>query len=221
MKILVATLATFIALSPAMVLAAPGDPETVTNFTPTPQSISIPVNLPDIGSQNPDGSFPVGSGNTTIVTIGSPAGDTGFVALAPIANLSDDDYTDLPKYLNAVFNLVISVAAMLAVIMIVIHGVQYMLKESVPDTKNSLDGIRNAVMGLILLLVSWLILFVINPQILDLSALKSSLSGTTAPGGSSDSAPAGTSDYTPPPTTGLENTPGPLGGNRIIWETGP
>jgi hypothetical protein len=124
-----------------------------------------------------------------------------FIPLAPIPGLSKGQYSDVSAYLNAVFNLAISVAAVLAVIMIIFHGIQYMTKESVTETKDHLIGIRSAVTGLILLLLSWLILFVINPQILDLNALKSSLGATP----SSSAAPA-PSTSAPPASTAPSNT---------------
>lgn len=100
------------------------------------------------------------------------AAEAEFVPLAPIANFSPSDYIDLPVYLNKVFAFVLSIASILAVIMIIYHGIQYMIQEAVGQKRDALLGIRGAVFGLILLLMSWLILYVINPQILDLNALK-------------------------------------------------
>ena len=106
----------------------------------------------------------------------------GFVPLAAIPGLDNTDaYKDLPTYLNSVFNFVISIAAILAVIMIIYHGIQYMVQEAVPEHKDAIVGIRNAVLGLVLLLLSWIILFVINPDILNLKALESSLSKAPTP----------------------------------------
>jgi phosphotransferase system glucose/maltose/N-acetylglucosamine-specific IIC component len=82
--------------------------------------------------------------------------------------------------LNAVFNLVISVAAMLAVIMIIYHGIQYMTQEAVGEKKDAMLGIRSTIFGLILLLLSWVILHVIDPNITNLDALKSELGGAPA-----------------------------------------
>jgi len=107
-----------------------------------------------------------------------------FVPLAPIPVLNEG-YESLPDYLNAVFSLVIGVGAILAVIMIVYNGLQYMTQEAVTEKKDAIGSIRGAVLGLLLLLGSFLILFVINPEILELNALTQSLQKRT--------------DYVPPP----------------------
>lgn len=138
-----------------------------------------------------------------------------FVPLSPIPGLTDEEYTNLPQYLNAVFNTVIAVAASLAVIMIMFHGIQYSLQEAITEKKDHLVGIRAAVFGLILLLLSWLILFVINPQILDLNALKSSLGGAPSttvgpPQNTNPAAPGG-----PPPFESPEGSGTPC---RVPWD---
>ena len=79
------------------------------------------------------------------------------------------DTTNLCTYLNSIFKLSITIAVVLAVLMIVIDGFKYMTSEAVGNKKDALSGIRSALGGLILLLASYLILFIINPQILSLS----------------------------------------------------
>jgi len=96
-----------------------------------------------------------------------------FVPLAPLPNLDTRGSVTLESYINSLFLLIVSVAAMLAVIRIVIGGFQYMTQtQSTSATSNARLVIRDAVVGLILLLSVYLILSVVNPHILDLSALK-------------------------------------------------
>ncbi len=94
----------------------------------------------------------------------------------PIVNIPTVDTGDnqtLPGYLNSLFTLAISIAAVLAVIMVVVGGLRYMSTDSVMGKHEGKDQITSAVLGLILLLTSWLILYVINPSILNLNALSS------------------------------------------------
>lgn len=110
-------------------------------------------------------------------------GADDFVPLAPIPNLDTGSNATLGSYINSLFFLIISVAAMLAVIKVVIGGFQYMTQtSSTSATAKARETIRDAIIGLILLLSSYLILSIINPQILTLEALRFSAlspSGTT------------------------------------------
>ncbi len=83
------------------------------------------------------------------------------------------------------------------------------------------QAFAGAVFGLILLLLSWLILFVINPDILNLNALKSSLAGGATFTGASPTNPTQVT-YTPGQLpnpivndTSLTQTP------TVNWSTAP
>jgi hypothetical protein len=92
--------------------------------------------------------------------------------------------TPINEYLAGVFRLAITVSVVLAVIMIIIDGFQYMTSEAVGNKKEALAGLRQALFGLVLLLASYLILFIINPSILSLSLFNSKDEGcqtTTSP----------------------------------------
>lgn len=71
--------------------------------------------------------------------------------------------TDLGDFLNKVFNFGIAVAVALSIIMISVGGVQYMTTDSWNKKEEGKERIKNALYGLALALVSWLILFTINP----------------------------------------------------------
>jgi hypothetical protein len=75
--------------------------------------------------------------------------------------------TTFSSFLNQVFQLGLAVAAALAVVMIVWGGVEIMLSESVLKKNNGKERIQNAIYGLLLALFSWLILYTINPEILN------------------------------------------------------
>ncbi len=75
----------------------------------------------------------------------------------------------LTNFLSQAFSFGLAVAAALAVIMIVWGGVEIMLSESVFKKEDGHAKIKDAIYGLLLALVSWLILYIINPDILNWS----------------------------------------------------
>jgi hypothetical protein len=74
---------------------------------------------------------------------------------------------DLKTFLRQAFQFGLALAAALAVIMIVWGGVEVMLSESVYKKGDGKKKIQDAIWGLLLALVSWLILYTINPEILN------------------------------------------------------
>jgi hypothetical protein len=77
----------------------------------------------------------------------------------------------LGQFLSQAFQFGLAIAAALAVIMIVWGGVEIMLSESVTKKEDGKKKVQDAIWGLVLALVSWLILYTINPKILDWSFL--------------------------------------------------
>jgi hypothetical protein len=74
--------------------------------------------------------------------------------------------TKLSQFLSQAFSFGLAIAAALSVIMIVWGGVEIMLSESVFKKDDGKKKIQDAIYGLLLALVSWLILYTINPDIL-------------------------------------------------------
>ena len=73
----------------------------------------------------------------------------------------------LGQFLSQAFQFGLALAAALAVIMIVWGGVEIMLSESAFKKGDGKQKIQDAIYGLLLALVSWLILYTINPNILN------------------------------------------------------
>lgn len=70
-------------------------------------------------------------------------------------------------YLNTMIRIFIGLCAILAVVMIVIGGIEYMTSELPGNKEHGKERIMGAIFGLILALGSWTILYQINPKILD------------------------------------------------------
>ncbi|MBY0309714.1 pilin [Patescibacteria group bacterium] len=79
--------------------------------------------------------------------------------------------TDFNLYINQLYFLSISLAALLAVIKIIIGGVKWMLSDGPSGKSGAKDDIRSALLGLLLIVSAVLILGTINPQLRDLNVL--------------------------------------------------
>ncbi|MBP7006793.1 MAG: M15 family metallopeptidase [Candidatus Pacebacteria bacterium] len=111
--------------------------------------------------------------------------DTGYTYLAP---LSEDKSFDpaqenaLSKYINIIVKIAIGIAAVLAVIMIVMGGIQYMTSELISSKEEGKKRITNAILGLLIALGAYLILFTINPNLLKLDVAVPSTELSFTPG---------------------------------------
>lgn len=87
-----------------------------------------------------------------------------------IGNLEEVD--SLPDYINAAYNFLLPVAALLAVVMLMIAGLQYMLaRGDAGRIGKAKDRIRNAVTGIILLLAAATMAEFIDPSLTNLNRL--------------------------------------------------
>jgi hypothetical protein len=75
----------------------------------------------------------------------------------------------LSTYLAAAFNLAIGAAAILAVIFIMVGGFRYIAAAGGGEVEQGKDMIKNAIIGLVLTLLSYTLLQTVNPAILALS----------------------------------------------------
>jgi len=92
-----------------------------------------------------------------------------YVPMAPIPGLTDGSGTNptsLSDFLANVFNWVIMLCGLLAVIFIFYGGFKYAAEESIFGKADAKKTIENALYGLGLALASWFLLNLINPQLL-------------------------------------------------------
>lgn len=102
-----------------------------------------------------------------------PLGSVGAAQQAPfLARLFDPNTVSLAQFFNTLFKTAIVVGAMLAVLRLGYAGFVYMTTDVMSQKQSARSIISNAVLGLILLLAVWLILNQINPDILNLDALR-------------------------------------------------
>ncbi len=110
-----------------------------------------------------------GSGTTTSST-NCASGSDSYCLLAPIPGISEVNpaNTDLGDYLNIIIKFTIGFAGALAVIMMVLGGIQYMSTDALSGKSEGRERITYALGGLLLALASYLILNTINPNLINL-----------------------------------------------------
>lgn len=87
-----------------------------------------------------------------------------YVPLVGIPGITDPGL-NFNSYINALYALSISIAALLAVIKIIIAGMKWMLSDVVTSKGEAISDIKGAVFGLVVVISAVLILTVINPQL--------------------------------------------------------
>lgn len=89
-----------------------------------------------------------------------------YTPLAPLPGTTNEDgKTDLQTYIPGIFKLAIGIASVLAVLMIIIGGVEYITTDAIQGKSEGKARIQNALWGLVLVLVSWILLYTINPKL--------------------------------------------------------
>ncbi len=94
---------------------------------------------------------------------------TPTVALAQryLIDLPIDTQGNFEQYINLLYKMSISIAALLAVVKIVIAGAKYMLSDVVTNKSDAKKDIQGALLGLLLILGAVIILNTINPALTD------------------------------------------------------
>jgi hypothetical protein len=93
-----------------------------------------------------------------------------YTLLAPLPGLTTVPNTNpLGTYIPFIFNLLIGLATVAAVLMIVFGGFQYMTTDAIQGKSAGRERIKNAIFGLVLVISAWLILYTINPKLLELN----------------------------------------------------
>lgn len=139
-----------------------------------------------------------GANSNTPSTASTPTNSSGgkltYTPLEPLPNdkcggntTNCTTYNSLSAYLNLMFNILLSIGAMFAVITLVLGGITIMISEVVDKRTAARRRIQAAFIGLGLLLTCWLILNTINPDLTKFSLLGLDQAVAGASGSSSSS----------------------------------
>lgn len=80
-----------------------------------------------------------------------------------------DPATSIGGYLNIIFKIIIGIIGVLAVVMLILGGIQYMTTDVLTKKESGRETIKHAIGGLILALGAYLILLTINPNLVNLT----------------------------------------------------
>ncbi len=113
------------------------------------------------------------------ITLAQNTGVTGYTPLAPIPELMNKagNQVDINSFIPGAIKLAISIASALSVIYIIVGGVQYITTDSMGGKSNAKGTIENAIMGLLLAIGSYAILYTINPKLVVFDIKLSELEG--------------------------------------------
>lgn len=114
---------------------------------------------------------------------------TDYVVLTPLPGTvncgpnNTNCTTNLGLYLPQMFNLIVAIAAGLAFVMITLGGITYATTDAIMEKSQGKEWVTNAIYGLLLVISAYVILYTINPQILDFSLdIRQPVITNTAPG---------------------------------------
>lgn len=94
---------------------------------------------------------------------------TALVEFPGRNNTTLDGSASFGDLINGLYVISIGIAALLAVIKVIIAGVKYMLSDVVTNKEEAKKDIKNALLGLIIVLGAVLILTIINPKLVDVN----------------------------------------------------
>jgi hypothetical protein len=102
-------------------------------------------------------------GALPIVTFANGEPLTGFSWLVGIPGLEGE--SNFNEYINALYALAISLAALIAVVKIIIAGAKYMMSDIVSSKSAAKEDIRNALIGLLIIIGAVIILNTVNSNL--------------------------------------------------------
>lgn len=111
-----------------------------------------------------------------------------YTLLAPVPlrqNLARGEI-NFVEYIKEMYMFIVAFSVVLAIFMMVLGGFQYLSTDAIGKKKDGLEKLRNAVIGLVLVLSSWLILYTINPSFVSLDSIFPEFRYTSGTAGSYD-----------------------------------
>lgn len=90
-----------------------------------------------------------------------------------IPGMNPSGATSLPALINSIYVLAIAVGAIFAVIKIALAGVKYSMDDVITSKEEAKKDIKGVLMGLAILLIPFIVLNTINPDLINMNVLSS------------------------------------------------
>ncbi len=135
----------------------------------------------------------------SVLIVGIPAHAAEYIPLVGIPGLTDKGNQNLPDYVNAIYLLTIAIGALIGVIRIALAGVKYALSDIVTHKEDAKHEITGVLLGLAVLLIPFIVLNTINPNLTKLDVLSGlqKIKTTSAGTGTVTDTTIGTQNITP------------------------
>ena len=90
-----------------------------------------------------------------------------YTAKEPIPGAQNPETSDFIEYLGQIYTFMIAISGILAIFMIAVGAFMYIVTSAGNAAKmaDAKDMIYNAIYGLIIALIAWLVMFVVNPDL--------------------------------------------------------
>ncbi len=131
-----------------------------------------------------------------------------FKAFQTLPGLENAGNLTTQQYIDALYVIAITAAAILAVFKLIWAGVQYMLSEVVTNKQKAKQDIQGALLGLLIILAAVTILNTINPNLTQINFLRNATPANSIPSSNTGTKPSGQGDTLTPIDT---NTGCPIG----------
>ena len=144
------------------------------SITSTTESVTVPTTTPSIVPESnyyPLAPLP-GVGETCTQDKSTPPKTICIKTAATCTGGNCTPGIGFAGYLNVMINLFIGICAVLAMIMIIMGGIQYMTSELISGKEAGKEQVTHAVLGLLLALGAYAILNTINPDLLNIGLNK-------------------------------------------------
>lgn len=145
-----------------------------TNAKPTPPGTSVPDSKTPTTATQQTSATPLQSAQGPAAPTSQsgvlPTSNTTFTPLTQLPGIEQAaSATTFPRFINTLYKICLGAGASLAVIMIMVAGVQYMTSSgSVSGNSKAKERIQNSLLGLLLVLAPTIVFGIINPSILNL-----------------------------------------------------
>lgn len=96
-----------------------------------------------------------------------------YIPIVAIPGLNDQNVAGLPDYINKIYFFTITIGALYGVVKIAFAGVKYSMNDIITNKESAKEDIKGVLLGLAILLIPFIVLRTINPELTRLDVLSS------------------------------------------------